>query len=92
MDIKTIEISVPAQMEPLLKAAGVTLDQVIQSYLFDLGQVCHGSNGSDERNMAERYFRRCWYGWGDDGRIDYVISTLAYIRTRWGLYGADRSG
>lgn len=87
---QNIEINVPPHLTPLLKAAGISLEQAIESYLFDLGQCCHGSNGSDERMMAREYFQRCWYGCDDEGKVERVFEALTTLRYEWYNYGRSR--
>jgi len=87
---RTMEISVPAQMRPLLEATGLTLEQAIESYLADLCQLANRSNGTDERVMARKYFARC-YGRGDDARLSLVFNELRSIGYSWLDYGRDRA-
>ena len=90
-EIRTVEISVPAQMEPLLKASGLTLEQLIESYLCDLGQCANGSNGSDERDMASGYFLRCRDHDRPNSQVRYVFDYLCGINFSWYRYGRERA-
>lgn len=45
--------------------AGLTVSELLENFLGDLLDGTY-SNGSDERDYAERWFDRCWFG--DDAR------------------------
>lgn len=40
---------------------GLTVGELIENFIGDLVDGTH-SNGSDEKNCAERWFNRCWFG------------------------------
>lgn len=40
---------------------GITVSQLVENFIGDLVDGTY-SNGSDERDFAERWFERCWFG------------------------------
>ncbi len=40
---------------------GITIGELIQSFIGDLIDGTY-SNGSDERDYADQWFERCWFG------------------------------
>ena len=41
--------------------SGITIGELIQSFIGDLIDGTY-SNGSDERDYADKWFERCWFG------------------------------
>lgn len=59
----TLKLS-DADMERIFKkagAAGLTVPELLQNFIGDLVDGTY-SNGSDERDYAQRWFDRCWFG------------------------------
>jgi len=83
---RTIELELSdADVKRLTELAGshgLTVGKLLENFIGDL--VCGTySNGSDERDLAEQWFERCWFGMFPDmtflhylielGRLDEVI-------------------
>ncbi|MFT9075945.1 molecular chaperone GrpE [Ethanoligenens sp.] len=55
--------------------AGLTVSELLENFIGDLVGGTY-SNGSDERDYAERWFDRCWFsmGFGDFTFLQWLIS------------------
>lgn len=55
--------------------AGLTVSELLENFIGDLVDGTY-SNGSDERDYAERWFDRCWFsmGFGDLTFLQWLIS------------------
>ena len=52
----------------------LTLGQLIENFIGDLVDGTY-SNGSDERELAERWFKRCWFGtFPEKTLLSYLLS------------------
>lgn len=52
---------------------GLTVDELLENFVSDLigGQ---GTNGSDERDLANQWFNRCWFGaYPEDTFLQYLL-------------------
>ena len=59
----TLKLS-DADVERIFKkagATGLTVPELLQNFIGDLVDGTY-SNGSDERDYAQRWFDRCWFG------------------------------
>jgi len=84
---KEIKVNVPEHIKPILKASDLTIEDIIESFLFDLGQCCHGSSGSDERDMAKDYFLRACNNGAAYELLLGVFEDLQQLRYDWMDYG-----
>lgn len=55
--------------------AGLTVSELLENFIGDLLDGTY-SNGSDERDYAERWFDRCWFGMGF-GNITFLQWLIA---------------
>ena len=73
-----------ARVSKLAGSHGLTVEQLLENFIGDLVDGTY-TNGSDERDMAERWFRRCWFGMFPDNTFlhfliewDYIDDALEY--------------
>jgi hypothetical protein len=60
--MKSIRIGLPPEFAIKCEDAGISPEEVIEAFIRDLCAL-DGSNGSDERDLAQSYFDRCGYDW-----------------------------
>lgn len=52
---------------------GITVSQLLQNFIGDLVDGTY-SNGSDERDMADQWYERCWFSWvNEDSLLHYLL-------------------
>ena len=82
---QTITVEVPRQLGMLCELLETTPQQVLQGFLNDLALEVHGSNGSDERQMASEYFIRVGYGMHryNFEEVVQMFDELNSLRLQW---------
>lgn len=60
--MKTFTIEAHPDFVEKCEADGVAPQDVLAAFIRDLCGL-PGSSGSDERDLAQRYYLRCGYGW-----------------------------
>jgi hypothetical protein len=56
---KSIVVTLPHEFVAMCEADGVSPDEVLNGFLADLCGL-DGSHGNDERDLAQRYYDRCY--------------------------------
>lgn len=51
---------------------GLTVAELLENFIGDLVEGKH-SNGSDEREFADRWFKRCWFAYPEDTLLHYLL-------------------